>query len=66
VPGAHYELIVEATLEKVRQNPKVKQVLLSIGNLVLKPDHRQEPNPPVAWRSFEILTELRSQLQHGE
>ena len=62
-PGEHYRLIVEATWEKVRQNPKVKQVLLSTGDLVLKPDHRQEPNAPAAWRYFDILTEIRSQLQ---
>src|SRR5213595_3476693 len=28
-PGEHYRLIVEATQEKVRQNPEVKKVLLS-------------------------------------
>jgi predicted NAD-dependent protein-ADP-ribosyltransferase YbiA (DUF1768 family) len=65
-PGEHYQLIVEATWEKVRQNPNVKQVLLATGDLVLKPDHRQEPNPPAAWRYFEILTEIRSRLQRAE
>jgi predicted NAD-dependent protein-ADP-ribosyltransferase YbiA (DUF1768 family) len=65
-PGEHYRLIVEATWEKVRQNPNVKQVLLSTGDLVLKPDHRQEPNAPAAWRYFDILTEIRSQLQRAE
>jgi len=34
-PGEHYRLIVEATREKVRQNPEVKKVLLATGNLVL-------------------------------
>lgn len=62
-PGEHYKLIVEATWEKVRQNPEVKKVLLATGDLVLKPDHHQEPNAPAAWRYYEILTTIRSELQ---
>lgn len=65
-PGEHYKLIVAATWEKVQQNPDVKKVLLSTGDLILKPDHHQEPNPPVAWRYFEILTEIRSRLNKGD
>ncbi len=64
-PGTHYELIVAATREKVRQNPDVKRVLLETGNLVLKPDHHQEPNAPAAWRYYEILTEIRTKLQNN-
>ncbi|MGB2867770.1 MAG: hypothetical protein WBD36_04920 [Bacteroidota bacterium] len=63
VPGEHYRLIVEATWQKVLQNPDVKKVLLSTGVLVLKPDHHQEPNPPAAWKYFEILTQIRTLLQ---
>lgn len=63
VPGEHYRLIVAATWEKVRQNPEVKRILLSTGNLVLKPDHHQEPNAPAAWRYYEILTHIRTELQ---
>jgi predicted NAD-dependent protein-ADP-ribosyltransferase YbiA (DUF1768 family) len=62
-PGEHYRLIVEATWEKVRQNPAVKDVLLATGDLVLKPDHHQEPNAPAAWRYYEILTDIRSKLR---
>ena len=62
-PGRHYELIVAATWEKVKQNPEVKKVLLSTGDLILKPDHHQEPNAPAAWRYFDILTEIRKELQ---
>jgi predicted NAD-dependent protein-ADP-ribosyltransferase YbiA (DUF1768 family) len=65
-PSKHYQLIVEATWEKVKQNPEVKKVLLSTGDLVLKPDHHQEPNPPAAWRYYEILTDIRSELQKLE
>jgi predicted NAD-dependent protein-ADP-ribosyltransferase YbiA (DUF1768 family) len=62
-PGEHYQLIVAATREKVRQNPEVTQVLLATGDLILKPDHRQEPDAPAAWRYYEILTEIRAELQ---
>ncbi|MEO5804604.1 MAG: NADAR family protein [Verrucomicrobiota bacterium] len=60
----HYKLIVAATREKVRQNPEAKKVLLSTGDLVLKPDHHQNSNSPPAWRYYEILTQLRSELRH--
>jgi hypothetical protein len=63
-PGEHYRLIVAATWEKVRQNPEVKKVLLATGDLVLKPDHHQEPNAPAAWRYYEILTQIRTELQN--
>jgi hypothetical protein len=62
-PGKHYKLIVEATWEKVKQNAEVKKVLLATGDLILKPDHRQEPNAPAAWRYHEILTRIRTQLR---
>src|SRR5437870_3729339 len=63
VEGEHYRLIVEATWEKVKQNPEVKKVLLSTGDLILKPDHHQEPNAPAAWRYYEILMNIRRELQ---
>ncbi len=62
-PGAHYQLIVEATREKVRQNPEVQKILLDTGNLILKPDHHQEPNSPAAWHYYDILMQIRSELQ---
>lgn len=62
-PGEFDRLIVAATREKVRQNPEVKKILLATGDLVLKPDHHQEPNPPAAWRYYEILTQIRRELQ---
>lgn len=65
-PGEHYRLVVAATWEKVRQNPEVKKVLLATGDLILKPDHHQEPNAPAAWRYYEILTEIRAELQRQE
>jgi len=62
-PGEHYRLIEAAMREKVRQNPEVKRVLLATGDLVLLPDHHQEPNAPPEWRYFEILTRIRGELQ---
>lgn len=63
--GEFYELIVAATWEKVRQNVEVKKVLLATGSLILKPDHHQETNAPAAWRYYQILTQIRSQLQQN-
>ena len=64
VPGEHYRLIVAATRAKVRQNPEVKKVLLATGDLILRPDHYQEPNAPAAWHYYDILMQIRSELQH--
>ena len=64
-PGDHYRLIVAATNEKVRQNPEVRRVLVATGDLVLKPDHHQEPNAPAAWHYEEILMALRTALRSG-
>ena len=65
-PGQHYKLIVAATREKIRQNPEVQKVLLATGDLILKPDHHQEPDAPAAWRYYEILSQIRSELQKKE
>jgi len=62
-PAEHYKLIVAAMWEKVKQNPEVNKVLLSTGDLILKPDHHQEPNAPAEWRYFEIWMQIRSELQ---
>jgi len=64
-PGEHYRLIVEATREKVRQNPEVQRVLLATGDLILKPDHHQPRDAPAAWRYYEILMEIRGGLQRA-
>jgi len=61
-PGRHYRLIVAATWAKVNQNPEVKKVLLATGDLILKPDHHQEPNAPAAWRYFDIWMKIRKEI----
>jgi predicted NAD-dependent protein-ADP-ribosyltransferase YbiA (DUF1768 family) len=62
-PGEHYRLILAATWAKVNQNPEVKRVLLSTGDLILKPDHQGEPNAPPEWRYYELWMKIREQLK---
>ena len=61
-PGEHYDLILAAMRAKLEQNPEVRKILLSTGNLVLKPDHRQEPDAHAAWRYHEIWMKIRKEL----
>jgi predicted NAD-dependent protein-ADP-ribosyltransferase YbiA (DUF1768 family) len=63
--GQHYRLIEEAMRAKLAQNPKVRQVLLSTGNLILLPDHFQEANAPPEWAYFKIWMNIRSELQRA-
>ena len=63
VPGEHHRLIVEATREKVRQNPDVQRVLMATGDLILKPDHIEEADAPPEWHYYTILTEIRAGLR---
>lgn len=62
-PGRHYDLIVAATREKVRQNPRVQQVLLATGDLILRPDHHEEAGARDAWRYCDILMQIRADLK---
>jgi predicted NAD-dependent protein-ADP-ribosyltransferase YbiA (DUF1768 family) len=62
-PGEHYALIAAAMREKIRQNPDVARVLLATGDLVLKPDHHEEPNARAAWRYCDILMQIRRELR---
>jgi predicted NAD-dependent protein-ADP-ribosyltransferase YbiA (DUF1768 family) len=63
--GEHYRLIVEAMRAKLEQNPKVKETLVSTGDLILRPDHFQEENPPDEWKYFQIWMDLRNELHQG-
>ena len=62
-PGEHYKLIVAAMRAKLNQNPEVKRILLATGDLILKPDHHGEENPPPEWKYYEIWMKLRSEQQ---
>jgi hypothetical protein len=57
----HYNLIVEAMRAKMEQNPKVREILLSTGDLTLLPDHTPEPHAPGEWMYFRIWMGIRSQ-----
>jgi hypothetical protein len=60
--GEHYDLIVAITRAKIRQNPQARRVLLSTGDLILRPDHHQRLDAPPAWRYHEILMIIRADL----
>src|SRR5665213_4334044 len=61
--GEHYRIIVAAMRAKLEQNSNVKKTLLATGNLVLRPDHYQEQDPPAEWRYFQVWMDLRSELK---
>lgn len=59
----HYELIYEATMQKVLQNSEVKETLLATGELQLMPDHHQPAGVPPAYRYYEIAMRIRSEIR---
>lgn len=61
----HFALIVEASWAKLRQNPEVRRVLLSTGDLVLRADHHEDADGTKAWRYYEIWMGIRASLQAG-
>lgn len=61
--GKHFDLIVKASWEKIRQNAEVRRILLATGDLVLRPDHKQGAETPPAWKYHEIYMDIRSALQ---
>jgi len=66
IQGEHYRLIVAAMRAKLVQNPKVREILLATGNLVLRPDHIEEPDAPAEWRYYRIWMQIRGELQRGK
>ncbi len=62
----HYEIILEAMSEKLRQNPEVRRVLLQTGDLTLLPDHDQGPHPAPAYLYGQIWMKLRQEIQASE
>ena len=61
--GEHYRLIVAAMRAKLAQNPRVREILLATGDLVLRPDHVEEVGAPAAWRYCEIWMAVRGALR---
>ena len=63
--GEHYDLIVQATWAKVRQNADVRDLLLSTGDLILRPDHHQAADAPPTWRYCQVLMAIRDELKQA-
>lgn len=61
--GPHYQLVKQILWQKLMQNPKVKDVLMRTGSLILLPDHKTKSNDPPAWKYFDIWMEIREQLK---
>ena len=59
----HYQIILKASRAKVAQNPNLKNLLLSTGNLKLLPDHTQQPNPHPAYLYHQIYMKIRSEVK---
>ncbi len=59
----HYEIILRASREKIAQNPKLKKLLISTGDLKFSPDHTQQPNANPAYRYHEIYMKIRSEVK---
>lgn len=60
---AFYDVIEAATRAKIDQNPEVKKILLSTGNLKLRPDHHEDSDATIAYRYYDIYVKLRTELQ---
>jgi len=61
--GEHYRLVVDAMRAKLEQNPKVREILLATGTLILRPDHVAEADAPPEWHYDEIWMEIRRELR---
>ena len=63
--GAHYELIRQVIQEKVSQNPRILDLLLSTDALRLIPDNFDSLRDLPAWRYFDIYGEIRDAHRSG-
>lgn len=62
----HYELILAACKEKIAQNPKLKQLLLSTYPLTFMADHKQYPDTLPSYKYDEIYFKIRSELVNSK
>jgi predicted NAD-dependent protein-ADP-ribosyltransferase YbiA (DUF1768 family) len=63
--GPHYALIIRAMREKLKQNSKVRDVLVSTGDLILLADHYEPVDAPPSWKYYKIWMLLRDELRQG-
>lgn len=59
----HYDIIYKASVAKIEQNPDLKKLLLSTGNLKFLPDHAQQPGAAPAYLYFDIYMKIRDDLR---
>lgn len=65
-PQEHYHLIWEALIEKLRQNPKVLEVILATKDLKLLPDHKVSEESPREWHYYLLWMDIRALLEAGQ
>lgn len=58
----HYEIIYQASKNKILQNPALKELLLSSKDLKFFPDHKQQANPNPAYLYHEIYMKIRLEI----
>lgn len=64
--GDHYKIIRAALIAKFKQNKKVRDLLMSTGDLKLIPDHEVSKKSPPAWRYYELWMEIRTLVQENK
>lgn len=62
-PQEHYDLIWQALIEKIRQNPQVYQVLMATKDLKLIPDHGISEKSPREWHYNLLWMDIRKMLE---
>lgn len=65
-PAEHYQLIFEALVEKLRQNPDVQDVLKKTSGLKLLPDHGVSERSPREWHYYLLWMDIREQLNNNQ
>ncbi len=58
----HYKIILRASREKVFQNPIIQRLLIRTQGLQFFPDHKQQVNPPPAYKYHEIYMKVRDEI----
>lgn len=61
--GLHYQLIFEAMMEKLNQNSEVKRLLLATGDLILRPDHKNDGCQAPEWAYYQMWMEIRDSIR---
>ena len=64
--GDHYQLIWDVFVEKIRQNPDVRDILMSTKNLKLRPDHGVSAQSPREWHFYLLWMDIRKLIQEGK